>query len=125
MEGPYRSRREADIAGMFKRYCLSFRHEYPLAVLDRGQMRCWYPDFLLPEQGVIVEYNGMPANPECSARAEHKKRVYAELGLPALLLEPEDFKGYWPERVLSWLEAVQQKRMGQLNNARGPGSRAF
>jgi len=121
MERPYASKAEAAIAGMFTHHGIGFRYEYPIAVLDRGRTRLWYPDVWVPEHGVIIEYNGMPENAECRARQEHKKLVYAEVGLPALFLEPTDLRGYWAGNVLDWMEATQRSRLSRLRHARSYG----
>ena len=117
-EEQYRSRREGEIAGMLRRYSLSFKHEHPLAVKDRGRVRIWYPDILLPEQGVLVEYCGLNGNSDYDAGIEHKKQVYSELGLPALFLAEGDLKGFWPDKLLEWLEAVQIRRLQKVRATR-------
>ena len=121
MERQYASKAEVAIAGMFTHYGIGFRSEYPIAVVDRGRTRLWYSDVWVPEHGVIIEYNGMPENPECRARQEHKQLVYAELGLPALFLEPTDLRGCWPGKVLDWMEATQRSRLSKLRHARSNG----
>ncbi len=114
----YRSRKEGEIAGMLRRYSLNFRHEYPLAVLDREQLRLWYPDFLLPDQGVIIEYCGMQGSEAYDQGCLHKKEVLRQLGLQALFLEPADLHGYWPDRILEWVEGVQMRRLDGLRTAK-------
>ena len=114
----YRSRKERDIAGMLRRYSLNCRHEYPLAVLDRGQLRLWYPDFLLPDQGAIIEYCGVQGSEAYNGGRLHKEEVLRQLGLPALFLEPSDLHGYWPEGILKWLEEVQVRRLDDIRTAR-------
>ena len=116
-EEQYRSRREGEIAGMLRRYSLSFKHEHPLAVKDRGRVRIWYPDILLPEQGVLVEYCGLNGNSDYDAGIEHKKEAYSRLGLPVLFLEPDDMKGYWPARILGWMEDIQSDRLKRVRSA--------
>jgi len=114
----YRSKRETAIAGMLRRYSLSFRYEYPLAVRDNGKTKVWHPDFFLPGQGVLVEYCGVNGNPDYDARREHKKSVYAEMGLPALFLMEDDLSGFWPARILRWMENVQADRLKRVRSAR-------
>ena len=125
MEGNYQSRAEMAIAAMLRQYSVSFRHEYPMAVQDRGRLRLWYPDFVLPEQGVVIEYNGLPEKPECRERQEHKRFVFAEMGLPALFLEPSDLRGRYAERILNWMESVQEKRLGKVRQAQAVSQRQF
>ena len=117
-EDHFRSKKESELAGMLRRYALNFRHEYPVAIADRGQLRLYYPDFSLPAQGVIIEYSGLQGSAEYDRRTEHKRRVYSELGMPVLFLAPDDFKGYWPSRILDWMESVQLHRLECLLRAK-------
>ncbi len=43
---------------MSKTY-LNVSVEMPLAIVDRGKTKIWYPDFRLPEYGMIIEYFGI------------------------------------------------------------------
>jgi len=45
----FKSRGEVQIARFLDRNKLTYRYEHPLAVLDKGKTRIWYPDFLLPD----------------------------------------------------------------------------
>ena len=103
---------------MLRRYSLDFKYEYPLAIIDRGRTRLWYPDYALPQQGVSIEYCGVNGNSEYDARVEHKKLVYSELGIPALFLVEEELKGCWPHKILDWLERVQADRLEQIRTTR-------
>ena len=117
----YRSRRESEIAGMLKRHGLGFKYEHPFAVVDRGRVRVWYPDFFLPEEGALIEYCGLNGHSDYDAGIEHKKKVYSRLGLPCLFLGPDNMKGYWPARILGWIEDVQADRLSKVRLARHCG----
>jgi len=41
----YKSWGEEQIARLLDRYGTSYQYEYPVAVVDRGKTRIWYPDF--------------------------------------------------------------------------------
>ena len=117
----YRSEKEASIAGMLRHYNLSFRYEHPLAIKDRGRTRLWYPDYLLPDQGLVIEYCGLNGNSDYDAGVQHKKEVYSLLGVPVLFLEPDDLTNHWPSRILGWMEDVQASRLRKVRSARSRG----
>lgn len=101
-EPPYRSRGEAQVGRLLDRYGIPFFYEMPTAVLDRGRHRTWHPDFTLPYQnGLIVEYAGMPDVVKYMQGIEHKQHVYRENDLPAVFLYPDDLRGGdWPQQVM-------------------------
>ena len=107
---PYKSKGERQIARVLDVCGIEYRYEHPLAVVDRGKVRIWYVDFLLPEYGIILECIGMRGINSYDRQLEHKKGVYAELGLPVLFLGPEAFAGYWPRRVMEGIEGILEER---------------
>lgn len=62
---------EKQIARMLKRNRIEFLYEHPIAVVDRGKVRVWYPDFWLTDFGIAVEYAGMLNNKDYAAGVEH------------------------------------------------------
>jgi hypothetical protein len=52
---PFKSKGEYQIARFLERNQIRYQYEHPLAVVDRGRVRIWYPDFQLPEYGLILE----------------------------------------------------------------------
>ena len=108
---PYKSRWERQVARLFDRSGIAYRYEYPMAVLDRGKVRIWYPDFQLPEYGMVVECVGVRGDRHYNAQLEHKRRGYAEMGIPVIFLTPESFQGYWPGRVMGTIEGILRKRL--------------
>lgn len=58
-EDEFKSEGERQIARLLERCGIDYRYEYPLAVIERGKVRILYPDFLLPEYGVVLEYAGV------------------------------------------------------------------
>jgi hypothetical protein len=117
----YKSKAEIQIARLLDRERIAFQYEYPLAVIDRGQLRIWYPDFRLWQYGMILEYFGMNGNPAYRQRAEHKMQVYRENGIEGVFLTEESFRGDWPGRVLGQIEGILQ---GRLERFYGSGRRS-
>ena len=51
----FKSRGEVQIARFLDRNSILYNYEQPLAVVDQGKTRVWYPDFQLPEYSMIIE----------------------------------------------------------------------
>jgi len=121
----YRSKAEVQIARLLDREGIAFRYEHPLAVIDRSRVRIWYPDFTLPEYGMIIEYFGMNDDPGNRRRAEHKMQVYQETGIEGVFLTEESFRGDWPARVVGQIEGILRERMERFcrSRQRGVGER--
>ena len=102
LEPPYRSRSEARLGGLFDQYGIPFFYEHPLLVASRGRYRIWHPDFTLPHHGgLIVEYAGMMNCCDYRDGIGHKQQVFADNGVPAVFLYPEDLYGPdWQKRTL-------------------------
>jgi hypothetical protein len=85
----YRSKAEVQIARLLDREDIGFRYEHPMAVVDHGKTKIWYPDFYLPEYGMTIEYFGRNGDPGYEKRAEHKMDVYRETGIEGVFLTEE------------------------------------
>jgi len=81
-----KSRGELQIARLLERNGIAYQYEYPLAVVDRGRVRLWYPDFRLPEYGLIIEYFGVNGDPGYDQRIRHKIETYRRAGIEGLFL---------------------------------------
>jgi len=108
-----KSEGERQIERLLRRCGLVYHYEPPLAVVDRGKVRLWHPDFFLPEYGIVIEYAGLNGE-EYEAGLRHKEAVYQEMGIPAIFLRPESFRGYWPARLLGEIEEVERRRYEKL-----------
>jgi hypothetical protein len=106
----YRSRGEEQIARLLNRHGIAYKHEHPTAVVDHGKTKIWYPDFYLPEYGVIIEYFGMNDDPGYRKRAEHKMQVYRETGIEGVFLTEESLRGDWPARITRQIEGILEER---------------
>ena len=113
---PYKSWGEEQIARLLERNRISYQYEYPLAVQDRGKLRIYYPDFRLPEQGLIIEYFGMNGNSDYDKRTKHKLEVYRQAGIDGLFLTRDSLRGDWPKKIISQLEGVLKDRLNRFYN---------
>jgi len=95
----YKSTGARKIAEYLKVGGIRFTYEKPVAVLDGGKTKIWYPDFYLDDYHLIVEYLGMTGNPECDRINGHKRSVYCENRYDVIEIYPSDFKADWQKTV--------------------------
>lgn len=115
---PYKSWGEEQIARLLDRNRISYQYEYPLAVIDQGKTRIYYPDFRLPDYGLIIEYFGVNGDPGYNQRTMHKIDVYKQAGIDGLFLTKESFKGDWPTRIMGQIEGILKNRLDKFYNRR-------
>lgn len=110
--GPgYRSRAEVRIAGLLDQEGIAYRYEHPLAVVDQGRVRIWYPDFYLPEYGMILEHFGVNGDVGYDRRTEHKMRVYETTGVEGVFLNEDVLRRHGPTGITRQIEEVLQQRL--------------
>ncbi len=114
----FRSWGETQIARCLERFRIPYLYEHPLAVIDRGKTRIWYPDFQLRGYGVLIEYCGRDGDADYTAGMARKQAVYEDNGLTALMLTPDDLRGNWPGRILGRIEGVLADRVRAFQGAR-------
>ena len=112
----FKSKGEEQIARLLDRSNIAYRYEHPTAVVDRGKTRIWYPDFYLPEYGMIVEYFGVNGNKVYDDQARHKMDVYSANGLEGLFLTEAAFKGDWPTQIIGQIEETLKNRVERFFN---------
>jgi len=112
----YKSRAEVRIAGLLDREGIAYRYEYPLAVVDQGRVRIWYPDFYLPEYGMIIEYFGVNGDADYDRRKEHKMQVYRTAGIEGVFLNEGTLKRQGSTAISQQIEDVLQQRMRRFRN---------
>lgn len=113
---PYRSHPEHQIAGLLDKYGLPFIYEKPTAVLDRGNVRLWYPDFTL-SYGPVIEYFGVNGNEAYRQRTEHKLKVYEQNQIDVVSLYPRDLSGRWQDRLLARIDQSIENRLMSYRHA--------
>ena len=111
----YKSRAEVQIARLLDREGIAYRYEHPLAVIDQGKVRIWYPDFYLPNYGMIIEYFGVHGNAEYDRRTEHKMEVYRATGIEGLFLNEQMLRTQWPTGIVRQIEDILKQRLRRFH----------
>ena len=115
---PYKSWGEEQIARLLDRNRIAYQYEYPVAVVDQGKTRIYYPDLRLPEYGLIIEYFGVNGNPDYDERRRHKTEVYKKAGIEGLFLTRDSLRGDWPDRTVGQIEDILKKRLDRFYDRR-------
>ena len=118
-----KSQGEVQIARLLERNGIAYQYEYPLALIERGKTRIWYPDYRLPEYGMIIEYFGVNGNSGYDERTRHKMEVYKQAGIEGLFLKKDSLAGDWPNKIMAQIEAILKGRLDRFYNQRKCGSR--
>lgn len=113
-----KSKGEREIASFFDSVGIAYDYEYPLAVVDHGKTKIWYPDFRLRQYGVIVEYFGMNGNSHYNDMMTHKLRVYREAGFDGIFLLDSTMRGPWQERLVDRIEQGIDGKKQRIGNVR-------
>jgi hypothetical protein len=111
---------EEQIARLLERNGIAYQYEYPLAVVDRGKVRIYYPDFRLPEYSLVIEYFGVNGDGSYDEQARHKMEVYKRAGVDALFLTRDSLRGDWPARIMSRIESILKNRLDRFQWRRRP-----
>ena len=114
----FHSHGEEKIARALEEHGIPYSYEHPLAVVDDGKVRIWYPDFQLPEYGILIEYFGMLNDRNYLAGMSKKEAVYEANGLAAVLLTPDLLDEDWPASMLDRIEGILCERLTGFHDAR-------
>ncbi len=89
-EREYKSRSEEEIARSLAKNGINFEYEKEAYVEDfrNGKSRIWYPDFYLPDLGVVIEYMGRPEDEDYREGMERKRKTYEEMGVKFIQIKP-------------------------------------
>ena len=112
----YKSKAEVQIARYLEKNNIKYKYEHPLAVIDRGKTRIWYPDYYLPGYGIIIEYFGVNGDKGYNERTKHKKEVYKDSGIEGVFLDEDSLKGDWPTKITGQIEDILKKRLDRFYN---------
>jgi hypothetical protein len=110
--GSYKSEGERRIASYLEAVGIPFQYEKPLAVVDAGKTKIWYPDFTLFDYGsILVEYFGIGGSEDYERRARQKLKVYETNRLDVIPIYPQDFKGDWKGHLMAGIYGTLEKRI--------------
>jgi hypothetical protein len=112
----YKSWGEEQLARLFEREDISYDYEQPMAVVDKGKLKIWYPDFWLRDYGFVVEYFGINGKQNYDEQARHKMKVYKQTGIEGLFLTEACFKGDWPGSIMGQIESLLKGRLDRFYN---------
>jgi len=110
----FKSRGEEQIGRLLQRNGIRYQYEYPLAVIDNGKQRLYYPDFRLPDQGLIIEYFGVNGKQAYDEQTRHKIEVYRQAGIEGLYLTRVSLRGDWPGTILGQIESILNGRLDRF-----------
>lgn len=110
----YGSSGERQIARALAGHGVRFLYEHPVAVVDRGKVRVWYPDLWLPDYCIAMEYVGIKDDADYSRRTAHRKAIFEEAGIPYLMIAKSDLHGNWPKRILADIHATLVERLDRF-----------
>jgi len=111
----YKSWGEEQIARLLDRNKISFQYEYPIVVVDSGKVRLVYPDFVLRELGLIIEYFGVNGDANYDEQARHKIQLYKQAGIKGLFLTRDSLRGDWPDRIMAQIEDILNDRLDKFH----------
>jgi hypothetical protein len=112
----YKSWGEEQIARLLDRNGITFQYEYPTAVVDRGKVRIYYPDFRLSGYGMIIEYFGVNGDSGYDQQKKHKIEIYKKAGIDGLFLTRDSLRGDWPSKIMGQIEGILKSRVDEFYN---------
>lgn len=113
----FKSHGEKEISRFLKEEKIHFLYEYPLAITDEDRkVRIWYPDFLLPELNVIIEYMGMKGKGDYDRANIRKKKIYNALKIDFIEITPGLIvKGNWKRFIAMKIIDIMKSKRGMYN----------
>ena len=112
----YKSWGEEQISRFLDRNEITYQYEYPLAIVDHGKTRLWFPDFRLPEYAMIIEYFGINGKSNYDEQVRHKTQVYKKEGIDGLFLTRDSLRGDWPTRIMGQIKDILNNRLDSFNS---------
>ena len=108
----YKSDGEKRIGTYLQERKINFSYEKPVAVVDSGKTKLWYPDFFLDYYHVLIEYLGMNGNQQSAKINDYKRGVYRANRFDVIEVYPTDFKGDWQHKIDSGIRNTLERRVG-------------
>lgn len=104
LDPPYESKEQAQIGHMLDKYGIPFFYKQATLVQDQDQRKVIHVDFSLPTyNGVVIDYIADPN----SRDYQHKKILYYQNQIPAVLITPEYFESpTWQQELYKKLKEL-------------------
>ena len=118
----YKSDGERRIGTYLQDRGINFTYERPVAVVDSGKTRIWYPDFYLDDYHILIEYLGMNGNEKNARLNEYKRRTYRENKFDVIEIYPSDFNRDWMGIIDSGIYGTLERRVKNYASRYGRGS---
>lgn len=104
------------LAEFFKNECIFYRREHPILVNNESKLSIWYPDFYLPDYGIVVEYFGLVGNENYDKGIDLKKRVYFANSLTLIPVYPSTLQKNWRDYLIIEIRKALQLRLDKYNS---------
>ena len=110
---PYKSDGEKKIGDYLQNREISFSYERPVAVVDSGKTKLWYPDFFLDDYHILIEYLGMNGNQQSAKMNDYKRGVYRANRFYVIEIYPTDFRfrETWQDKIDSGIRNTLEGRV--------------
>jgi hypothetical protein len=107
----YKSDGEKRIGDYLQKREINFSYEKPVAVVDGGKTKLWYPDFCLDDYQILIEYLGMNGNKESAKINDYKRGVYRSNRFDVIEIYPTDFRETWQHKIDSGIRNTLENRV--------------
>jgi len=115
----YKSDGEKRIGDYLQERNINFSYERPVAVVDNGKTKLWYPDFFLDDFHVLIEYLGMNGNQESAKINDYKRGVYRANRFDVIEIYPSDFRGNWQDKIDGRIRNTLERRVRDYASKQG------
>ncbi|GMW04002.1 MAG: hypothetical protein AMXMBFR84_51360 [Candidatus Hydrogenedentota bacterium] len=105
----YRSEGERRIATTLDNYGIPYVYEPILTITTSGTTKRLCPDFLLPNEEIIVEYFGRITNQNYDQRMRSKMKLYDDNKIEVIPIYPITLLDHWPRPLLDPIYKRQQE----------------
>ena len=106
----FKSAGEQRIADFLDHHGIRYIYEPPTAVTQHGKTRLWYPDFLLTEYGLYIEYYGRVGDPDYDRGILEKAAAYEASGLEVIPIYPHHLTSSWPNYLAQRISEITRYR---------------
>jgi hypothetical protein len=88
---------------------IDVRYEQPFMIQDsHNYWRIFYPDFYLPDFGILIEYYGVENNENYDKIRDDKKEAYSNTGMACIPLH--GLKENWQDYILKMIKTISKRR---------------